>query len=636
MSVLSVGGVSHGSVDFVEQIEPEVKEAFQPASAGRLIIDLVQVNQCADTGEVGTARRMLEAIQRNAASYVAFPGKEAVGSELLDRICVDFDIELRKFDERVKIVAQQVIFQPVTGSPDAEAHAALHRCFHGINEGRYPPAFQHDGSWAIERFVPLAYKLGVAVNEDVLAKGIARYNGLVPEESRISDPVNGEENVRYPYLMFYCLGDEILALMQRCEVMDSKLSAAACFFGILNTGINFVSETIWEQTRMQEAAAHEGDKIFMTLQRALPCTLVPHVDNDANWKISDFLTLGQALKGVLEKDVLSLAFAEYNRLVPMQVLIPSTPMSSDETVRFPGLLYECFRDVTICLVSEGERRDVKVDAVMRFFQIKRIHGPVLESESTWNQIKMDCPSLAREELFYRISVVRAVMSKRFEKIDALDLIALDESVRVVDFHEFMEWLNAASSSDLRKVAFEKYNALVPEKYRVENPATDMEAAVIFPATLYACLQEALKEFSEGREEELSLDCETALRFFQDYPSNGKKEEVQKAAMEEIDRPVKFAFDWIYGHCLEKVEREMQWGCVSNEVLQLGKLLGSDELPALVLARYTASTGQAIKGFDAIEQEIAYPAKLRNAITTIVGEVTLKSHNSSTDSSIPPD
>ena len=495
------------------------------------------------------------------------------------------------------------------------------------------PKFQKDGSWTTESFFNLGREIMSVTSCDVYPDAIARYNGLVPGENRISDPSSQSENVRYPLLMFFCLGDQVLVLMKESEEVDLKLNAAAKAFGIPGVGVNFASEKIWNEIQRSESQGSESLTLAIRLhdsdgdsfpvdeetydaiaEAASDMHEIPLMQDDGSWTTGSFFALGEKLNTAANDDVRGKAIAKYNELVPEEDLIVDA-MSQDEKVQYPELLYNCLGDEIVRLVKKREPIDSKLGAAVRFFGIN-VNALEFFAEQVWAEInKQERAVLARREALFPVT---SSVALNLSKSGPPALIAFDGTVTVADFDEFMKQLKTATSVDLRETAFEKYNALVPEKHQIVDPATNMQAPVFYPATLYACLQEALEELKVEKGKNLSLDFKAALDFFESYHT-GKKEATQEQAMERAKSVPEKSLWELYKEGFEKIEAGMIWRNISELLLSLGKLFGRDGFAQSVLTKYKEASGQEIKGFGAAEQRIVDPRALKSAINAAIHE-----------------
>ena len=114
-----------------------------------------------------------------------------------------------------------------------------------------------------------------------------------------------------------------------------------------------------------------------------------------------------------------------------------------------------------------------------------------------------------------------------------------------------------------------------------------------------------------------MDFLDALRFFQNKPSR-QKEGLLARALQPIVGEETLAD--LHKDCMEVLgEEDLTWEVIYDRVVVLGALLGSDELAASVLEKYTAATGQEIKGFGAFDEEIQGRDAMMNAIDAAVHE-----------------
>ena len=235
-------------------------EVFKEESAERFFADCKQISQYVRSGNMDAAEMLLTAIQSTALSYIAREGKEDAKRALLGRVVVGFN---RKISTTEGAIAVGVA-TPKGVEVDEETYDAIAEAASDMHE---IPLMQGDGSWTTGSFFALGEKLNTAANDDVRGKAIAKYNELVPEEDLIVDAMSQDENVRYPELLYSCLGDEIVRLVKKHEPIDSKLGAAVRFFGINVNASEFVAEQIWAE--IEENLFHEQKARILAREKAL-------------------------------------------------------------------------------------------------------------------------------------------------------------------------------------------------------------------------------------------------------------------------------------------------------------------------------------------------------------------------------
>ena len=139
-----------------------------------------------------------------------------------------------------------------------------------------------------------------------------------------------------------------------------------------------------------------------------------------------------------------------------------------------------------------------------------------------------------------------------------------------------------------------------------------------PATLYACLQEALEELKAEKGKNLSLDFKAALGFFESYYTRNK-EEAHEQAMERAKSVPEESLRELYEKCSGEIETGLFWRDISELLLSLGKLFGRDRFAQSVLTKYKETSGQEIKGFGAADQIIIMSRVLKSEIDAAIHE-----------------
>ena len=222
---------------------------------------------------------------------------------------------------------------------------------------------------------------------------------------------------------------------------------------------------------------------------------LPVEQEDGSFTTGVFFGFGDCLNRAASDDVRGNAIARYNGFVAKEDRIED-PMSQTANVRYPVLMYECLADEIVLLAQQRDSIDPKLGAAMRFFGID-LEELDLFAEKVWVGIRDTGAENDRVERRMKKLFDGTDVAKYLEDYEFADPV-LDGTVRVEDFHAFMDALNTATKSDVREVAIDKYNALVSEKHRIVDPAANMQTRVVYPAILYACLEEACEELAHER------------------------------------------------------------------------------------------------------------------------------------------